>query len=195
MALRFPVRRHRMRCGLFFTVDTFQPSKPKAKPRRGCHRCKARPAPGTPYIGSACEGCAYAESRQIGHGRVLSIEAAGRENRIGEQGGGMTFDGETIAPAVAEETNELLPVALDGDEEAADIASDPRRDAFLAFLMELASMTLTVRESVFGLLSRKPLHDIAKPLGITFQAVGQAQQTALRHLPVLRALLARGNRR
>ena len=108
----------------------------------------------------------------------------------------MTFDGEAITPADHGDTaSELLPGELDGEEAAADLADDPRRDAFLAFLMELASMTLTVRESVFGLLSRKPLQEIAKPLGITFQAVGQAQQTALRRLPVLRALLSRGNRR
>lgn len=104
----------------------------------------------------------------------------------------MTFDGEAITPA--DDDDGALGM-VEGDTPRDDPERRELVDAFGGFLMELAQMSRTSREAVFGLLARRTLAVIAKDSGISIQAVQQAQRFALRKLPVLRVLLSRGNRR
>lgn len=169
-------------------------TKKSATPRRGCHKCRVKPEPGSDYASSPCASCGYADSRQIGHGRTLSLETAGRHDRFGQEGGGgLTFDGEQVTAGDDADADggELGEVA---GGEVAD-GMDPERremlDAFGSFMAELSALGLTARESVFGLLGRRKLHETAERLGVSPQAIEQAQRTALRQMPVLRVLLRR----
>lgn len=172
--------------------DILMLKKKPATPRRGCHACNVKPKPGTPFKGSPCETCVHADSRQIGHGRIVSLETAGWNNRIGKQDGGIVFDGEQITPADDAETDALDVVADDGG--ATDSMSPEARammDAFGSFLIELSFLRPASLYATFALFRNRTLPDVANEMKCSFQNVASLQQNAMKKMPVLRALLRR----
>ena len=64
-------------------------------------------------------------------------------------------------------------------------------DIFRAFLLDLADFPPSRLYATFQLLKNRPLVETAAELGCTFQNVHILQKSALRKLPVLRALVRR----
>ena len=156
-------------------------SPARTRPRQGCHKCKAKPAPGTPYIGSPCETCKYAESRLLGHGRGVSYDKMAQLELVSDHGdyeAGIvaTVDQFTLqdesAPAVCPHIDNFL-------------------STFAGFLSELSfydGMQLTI---IFGTMRHRSLNDIAKDCGCSLQNVAVRLRRILITNPTLRILLPR----
>lgn len=163
-------------------------TKGKTIPRQGCHKCKAKPAPGMPYLGSPCEKCRYHESMLLGHGRGVSFDAM--EMMIGgADNGRIVFNGEEIVPEDAPPEMELFAVAApDGRRTVC-----PHLDNFIAtfggLLREFSYMDTMVLAAIFGTLRGRRLADIAAECGCTFQNISIRLHRAMESSPTLRVLL------
>ena len=64
-------------------------------------------------------------------------------------------------------------------------------DTFRAFMLDLADFPPPRLYAVFQMLKNRPLAETAAELGCSFQNVFFLQRTALRKMPILRALVRR----
>lgn len=64
-------------------------------------------------------------------------------------------------------------------------------DQFAAFMLDLADFPPPRLYAAVQLLKNRPLSAIAAELGCTFQNVHSLQKTAMRKMPILRALVRR----
>ncbi len=156
----------------------------------GCHKCKKKPVPGSDYIGSPCEKCKYADSRFIGHGRVVSYDELAP--MLGAQDNGrIVFAGEEIASEDSSPEAELFAIA--GEDGNRRIC--PHLDQFLSlfggFLSELAQLNTTGLVAIFGTMRGRRLEDMAKELGCTPQNISLRLRYAAKQMPLLGVLFPR----
>ena len=125
----------------------------------GCHRCRFKPKPGTPYHKTACAQCVFAESVSQGHGRGLSYQDLERIlfdpacNPVAEALADMTESGP--APRSGEDAGLSFNAAAPPEESCAVLVPD-RLARFVRCLFDLPPAPgLAVVERLAGLTIRE----------------------------------------